>query len=62
MVKEYYNQVQRQPNIDLLDDREKARIWLDKLLAGEIDLKTFKEGINILLPTIKHRGEDIAYL
>jgi len=62
MVKEYYNQMQKYPNIDSLDDKEKARIWMEKLLAGEIDLKTFKEGINILLPAIQHRGEDIAYL
>lgn len=62
MVKEFYNQIQRHPNLDMLDNREKAKIWLNKLLAGEIDLKTFKEGIDILLPATRHRGDDIAYL
>jgi len=62
MVKEYYNQVQRHPNIDTLDYKEKARIWLDKLLAGEIDTKTFKNGIDILLPKSGGKDDDIAYL
>ena len=62
MVKEYYNQVQKCQNIDAMDYKEKARVWLDKLLAGEIDTKTFKNGIDILLPNRTKKGDDVAYL
>ena len=34
----------------------------DKLLAGEIDTKTFKNGIDILLPKGGGKDDDIAYL
>jgi len=30
--------------------KTKARIWLDKLLTGKIDLKTYKSGLDVLLP------------
>ncbi|HEC77344.1 MAG TPA: hypothetical protein ENI33_08855 [Thermoplasmatales archaeon] len=62
MVKEYFNRKQGIHDLDHLQSHEKARIWLDKLLAGEIDTATFKKGIDILLPTGRRRGEDIAYL
>jgi hypothetical protein len=38
-----------------------TRVWLDELLTGEIDLKTFKTGLDILLPD-KRKGEDIGYV
>jgi hypothetical protein len=38
-----------------------AKVWFDKLLAGEIDLKTFKTRIDVLLPK-KHRGDNIGYV
>ena len=38
-----------------------TKVWFDKLLAGEIDLKTFKTGIDVLLPD-KRRGENIGYV
>jgi hypothetical protein len=36
-------------------------VLFDELLGGEIDLKTFKTGIDVLLPK-KHRGDDIGYV
>ena len=44
-----------------LSQEDKAKYWLDKLLANEIDLKTFKTGIDVLLPK-RHRGDDIGYV
>ena len=38
-----------------------TKVLFDKLLGGEIDLKTFKTGIDVLLPK-KHRGDDIGYV
>ncbi|MBE3122140.1 MAG: hypothetical protein IMZ58_08050 [Thermoplasmata archaeon] len=35
-------------------------MWLDKLLSNEIDIKTFKTGLDVLLLK-KHKGEDIGY-
>ncbi len=60
MVKEYFNMVQRPKNIDKLKPEDKAKVWLDKLLSNEIDLKTFKTGLDVLLPK-KHKGDDIGY-
>jgi len=61
MVKEYFNSTQRHQNIDSLKPEDKAKVWLDKLLSDEIDLKTFKTGLDVLLPK-KHRGDDIGYV
>ena len=60
MVKEYFNRAQRHQNLDSLKPDDKAKVWLDKLLSNEIDLKTFKTGIDVLLPK-KHMGDDIGY-
>ena len=60
MVKEYFNRAQRHQNLDSLKPDDKAKVWLDKLLSNEIDLKTFKTGIDVLLPK-KHTGDDIGY-
>jgi len=64
MVKEYFNRVQAL-NTENLTPEDKAKVWLDKLLSNEIDLKTFNRGIDVLLPDIdksKQRGEDIGYM
>jgi len=61
MAKEYFNKAQRHLNTDSLKPEDKAKVWMDKLLANEIDLKTFKTGIDVLLPK-KHRGDDIGYV
>ena len=61
MTLEYFNRVQRNIDLDSLQPEDKARIWLDKLLTDEIDLKTFKTGIDVLLPK-KHRGDDVGYV
>ncbi len=60
MVTKYFNRDQRHQNIDNLKPEDKAKAWLDKLLSNEIDLKTFKTCIDVLLPK-KHRGDDIGY-
>lgn len=52
---------QRQQNIDSMKPEDKAKVWLDKLLSDEIDLKTFKTGIDVLLPN-KREGDDIGYI
>jgi len=60
MTKEYYNRVQ---TIDMenLTPEIKAKVWLDKLLSNEIDIKTFKVGLHVLLPD-KRKGDDIGYV
>jgi hypothetical protein len=40
---------------------DKAKVWLDKLLSNEIDLKTFKTGIDVILPQ-KRKDENIGYI
>jgi len=59
MAREYFNRKQ-QHNINHLAPEDKARVWLDKLLNGEIDLKTFKTGMDVLLPN-KDKEEDLGY-
>ena len=61
MAKEYYNRAQRRMNVDEMKPEDKAKVWLDKLLSNEIDIKTFKTGIDVLLPK-KHKGEDIGFV
>ena len=61
MAKEYFNKAQRNLNTDSLKPEDKAKVWMDKLLADEIDLKTFKTGIDVLLPK-KHKGDEIGYV
>lgn len=61
MTKEYFNRVQRKLNIEDLTPEDKVKVWLDKLLSEEIDLKTFKTGLDCLLPK-KDQGEDIGYV
>ncbi|HUS98787.1 MAG TPA: hypothetical protein VMY59_00515, partial [Candidatus Thermoplasmatota archaeon] len=60
MTKEYFNKIQS-TNIENLSSDEKAKVWLDKLLSNEIDLKTFKTGIDVILPP-RRKDEDIGYL
>jgi hypothetical protein len=60
MTLEYFNRVQRNINVEDLKPEDKAKIWLDKLLSNEIDMKTFKTGIDFLLPK-RQRGDDIGY-
>ena len=64
LVKEYFNRVQKL-NTDNPTPEDKAKVWFDKLLSNEIDLKTFKTGIALLLPDkdkSKQRDEDIGYM
>jgi len=62
MVKEFFNQ-QQEKNINSIENMstdEKAKIWLDKLLHNEIDLKTYKSGLDVLLPN-KRNEHDFSY-
>ena len=64
MAKDYFNKIQSE-KLDNLSQEDKAKVWLDKLLSNEIDLKTFKTGMDVLLPDkdkSKQRGEDIGYM
>ena len=61
MVKDYFNRTQKKLNTDNLEPEEKAKVWLDKLIANEIDLKTYKTGLDFLLPD-KRKDEDIGYV
>jgi site-specific recombinase XerC len=60
MTKEYYNKAQRRMDMDVLKPEDKAKVWLDKLLSKEIDIKTFKTGLDILLLK-KHKGDEVGY-
>jgi len=60
MVKDYFNRVQTLNTVNLTPE-DKAKVWFDKFLSNEIDLKTFKTGIDILLPD-KRKGEYIGYV
>ena len=57
MVREHFNSVQRK-QIENLSEKDKAKVWFNRLLAKEINLKTYKTGIDFILPKIpKSRGE-----
>ena len=60
MTKEYFNQLQA-PNPEDLKPGEDAKKWLDKLLSNDIDLKTFKTGIDIRL-SYRQKEDDIGYI
>jgi len=60
MTKEYFNRMQA-PNLENLKPEEEAKIWFERLLGNEIDLKTFKTGLDVLLQN-KHKSDDVAYL
>ena len=61
MVKDHFNKVQRNVDMENITPEDKARVWMDKLLSKEIDLKTFKTGIDVLLPK-KHDRDDVGYV
>jgi len=72
IAKEFFNKKQRK-NIDdfnLLDlsnlkSDDKARMWMEKYLANEIDVNTFIAGMDVLLPgrrKHKQEGDDLGYL
>jgi hypothetical protein len=60
MSKDYFNKIQSE-KLNNLTKEDKAKIWLDKLLSNEIDIKTFKTGIDVLLPP-KRVGDDVGYV
>jgi len=71
MAREFFNKTQRK-NIDInkpldlthIKSDDKARLWLDKYLAKEIDVNTFIEGLDVLLPDRKkpkEEGDDRGY-
>jgi hypothetical protein len=48
-------------DFDNLQSEIKTRIFLNKFLSKEIDLKTFKIGIDVILPS-RRKDEDIGYI
>lgn len=61
MAKDYFNKIQLQ-NIDTILPKDNEKVWLDNLLSNEIDLKTFKTGIDVLLPDRKQKSDDLCYV
>jgi integrase/recombinase XerD len=70
-AREFFNKTQRK-NVDanmVLDltnikSDDKARLWLEKYLANEIDINTFIAGMDVLLPDrVKHKldGDYVGY-
>lgn len=60
-VREYFQQ-QHTIDINNLSTKDKARLWLDKLLSGEIDIESFKQGMEFLQQTQKRETNDFAYM
>jgi len=60
-VREYFQQ-QSNINIGKLSNKDKARLWLDKFLSGEIDSESFKKGIDTLKEIQKKETYDISYI
>ena len=57
----YYNRVKNPRNIEKLTPEDKAKVWFDKFFTSESHLKTFKTGIDVILPP-RRKDEDIGYL
>jgi len=60
-VREYFQQ-QHTIDINNLSTKDKARLWLDKLLSGEIDVESYKKGIDFLQQIQKRETNDFAYV
>ncbi len=60
-VREYFQQ-QHIIDINNLSTKDKARLWLDKLLCGEIDIASFKQGMEFLQQIQKKEIDDFAYM
>ncbi len=50
MTKEFFNRKQRPQPINEQKCENNTKVLLDKLLSDQIDLKTFKTGMDVLLP------------
>lgn len=71
MAREFFNKAQRKnidsnKSLDLsnIKSDDKARLWLEKYLAREIDVNTFIDGLDVLLPDRKkpkEEGDDRGY-
>lgn len=61
MAKQHFNKEQSRIDVERLSPGDKARVLLDKFLDGKIDKTMFSEGLDILLPSRKHGGDDIAF-
>lgn len=60
-VREYFQQ-QYTINISNLSNGDKAKLWFDRLLSGEIDFKSFKQGVDFLQHDQKRETHDFAYM
>lgn len=60
-VREYFKQ-QTKIDTNNLNPKDKARLWLDKFMSGEIDSESFKKGIDTLKEIQKKESNDISYI
>ena len=71
MAREFFNKTQRKDvdtnkilDLTNIKSDDKARMWLEKYLANQIDINTFIEGLDVLLPDRrkhKQEGDDRGY-
>jgi len=60
-VREYFQQ-QTKIDINNLSPKDKARLWLDKFISGEIDSESFKKGIDTIKEIQEKQTNDIDYI
>jgi hypothetical protein len=49
-------------NIEILYNKNKAKILFDRYLSGELDFKTFKQGLDLLTGKERKNYEDLSYV
>ena len=49
-------------NIEILYNKNKAKILFDRFLSGELDFKTFKQGLDLLTGKERKNYEDLNYV
>jgi len=49
-------------NIEILYNKNKAKILFDRFLSGELDFKTFKQGLDLLTDKERKNYEDLNYV
>ncbi len=49
-------------NIDNLDNKDKARILFNRYLSGEMDIQTFKQGMDLLSDKERKHYEEVGYV
>ena len=61
MVREYFQKFDPTLDVKRLNDRDKTKLMLDRLLKGEIDIETYKRSLDLIHG--KHKGYgDLGYI